>query len=133
MSRSWVGIDLDGCLAYYDNWQGIEHIGEPIQPIQQLVKDMLARGIDVRIFTARAYEGPEAIPPIQAWCKKHLGQMLPVTNVKDFAMVALIDDRAIPVATNAGRIPTAAEIALYLRKISGISDDAETPPALATD
>lgn len=121
--NGWIAVDLDGTLAHYDGWQGIEHIGEPVQPILQLVKDMLGRGIDVRIFTARAYDGQAAISHVEAWCKEHLGQVVPVTNVKDFAMVALIDDRAIPIATNAGRIPTAAEIALYLRKISGITEE----------
>lgn len=123
MANGWVGVDLDGTLAHYDGWQGMEHVGEPIQPVLQLVKDMLNRGVDVRIFTARAYDGQDAISYVEAWCKQHLGQILPVTCTKDFAMVALIDDRAIPMATNAGRIPTAAEIALYLRKISGIQED----------
>ncbi len=132
MANGWVGVDLDGTLAHYDGFQSVEHVGEPIQPVLQLVKDMLARGVDVRIFTARAYDGQDAISYVEAWCQKHLGQILPVTCTKDFAMVALIDDRAIPMATNAGRIPTAMEIALYLRKISGIPDE-EAAAAVAPE
>ena len=29
----WVGVDLDGTLAHWDGWKGVEHIGEPIQPM----------------------------------------------------------------------------------------------------
>lgn len=121
--NGWIGVDLDGTLAKFEAWIGPEHIGEPIEPIQQLVKDMLHRGLDVRIFTARAYEGQAAITYVESWCKQHLGQILPVTCTKDFAMIALIDDRAIPVVSNAGRIPTAAEIAVYLRQVSGIEEE----------
>ena len=28
--KAWIGVDLDGTLARYDGWKGIEHIGEPI-------------------------------------------------------------------------------------------------------
>lgn len=26
----WVGVDLDGMLAYYVGWKGADHIGPPI-------------------------------------------------------------------------------------------------------
>lgn len=26
----WIGVDLDGTLAEYNNWISIEHIGKPI-------------------------------------------------------------------------------------------------------
>lgn len=29
----WIGVDLDGTLAEYTGWKGVEHIGEPITPI----------------------------------------------------------------------------------------------------
>ena len=25
--KGWIGVDLDGTLAQYDHWRGIEHIG----------------------------------------------------------------------------------------------------------
>lgn len=28
--KPWLGVDLDGTLAVYDKWRGIEHIGAPI-------------------------------------------------------------------------------------------------------
>ena len=32
---------------------------------------------------------------IKRWCKQHIGRELEVTNVKDFGMIELWDDRAV--------------------------------------
>lgn len=105
MSTSgWVGVDLDGTLAQYGKWNG-GLIGEPIAPMVARVKSMLDRRIDVRIFTARVSDGdPKTVESIQLWCAQHIGRALPVTNVKDYAMVALYDDRAVAVEKNTGRV-----------------------------
>jgi hypothetical protein len=104
--RGWIAVDLDGTLAYYDGWRGPEHIGEPIMPMVERVKAWLAEGIEVRIFTARVSDeaGTRAGFAIADWCEKHIGQVLPVTNVKDYGMVELWDDRAITVEQNTGRM-----------------------------
>lgn len=108
--NGWIGVDLDGTLATYDKWRGIEHIGEPVLVMLDRVKNWLAKGYDVRIFTARvSREGAErvaTVAAIDAWCLKHLGRTLPVTCVKDFAMVELWDDRCVTVEANTGRILT---------------------------
>lgn len=104
-------MDLDGTLAYYDKWRGADHIGAPIPLMVARVKEWLAEGKNVKIFTARVHghgmpllSGAtcDAITPIQEWCKKHIGQSLEVTNVKDFGMIELYDDRAIQVYRNEG-------------------------------
>lgn len=103
----WIGVDLDGTLAVYDTWKGPEHVGEPIVPMVERVKSWLRLGIDVRIFTARVCEANEREPvvrAIEAWCLEHLGVKLPITNVKDYSMVALYDDRAVQVEKNAGEL-----------------------------
>lgn len=97
----WIGVDLDGTLAHYDGWKGGDHVGEPIGAMLFRVKKWLADGREVRIFTARACV-PEQVPHIEAWCLKHVGQVLPVTNIKDFAMIELWDDRAVRVMPNGG-------------------------------
>lgn len=104
MSQGWVGVDLDGTLAVYDGWKGIEHIGEPVQPVVDLVKKLLDRGIEVRIMTARCEEGQQAMSWVMHWAYKVFGKWLVVTDRKDFGMIALIDDRALPVERNTGRI-----------------------------
>ncbi len=102
MSVGWIGVDLDGTLAQYDHWRGIEHIGEPVPAMLQRVKHWIAIGVTVKIFTARMSE-PEARPYIETWLATYGLLDLEVTNVKDFAMIELWDDRAVQVIPNTGR------------------------------
>lgn len=100
----WIGVDLDGTLAHYDTWKGVEHIGDPIPLMVDRVEAWMKAGEDVRIFTARVAEGRGiTVPHIEKWCAKHLGHVLPITNVKDYNMEVLWDDRAITVEHNTGR------------------------------
>jgi len=100
--KGWIGVDLDGTLAHYDGWYGPAHIGEPVPAMLTRVKDWLADGREVRIFTARA-SVPEYVPFVTQWLGKQGLPALKVTNVKDFAMVALWDDRCVQVETNSGK------------------------------
>jgi len=101
----WIGVDLDGTIAMYGGWQGADHIGEPIPPMVERVKDWLARGIEVKIFTARvAFDEDGSVrKSIEMWCEKHIGATLPVTCSKDYGMVELWDDRCVQVIPNTGR------------------------------
>lgn len=115
----WIGVDLDGTLAEYGGWKGPEHIGAPVPAMVERVKAWLAEGREVRIFTARVDGGTVALSMgnadgeqvrnvelvrgyIHAWCLEHIGTILPVTNVKDYGMIELWDDRAIRVRINTG-------------------------------
>ena len=105
----WIGFDLDGSLAHYDGWKGIEHIGEPIEAAVAILNGFLEEGKDVRIFTARvASEDPEikqkAINYIKAWCLKIIGRELEVTNEKDPKMLCVYDDRAKQFVQNTGEV-----------------------------
>lgn len=110
-NRGWIGVDLDGTLAHYNGWRGIEHIGEPVPLMFERVRAWLAEGKTVKIFTARvSVDGPErdfVIAVIHAWLVRHGLPHLEVTNVKDFGMVELWDDRAITVVHNTGAVPFA--------------------------
>lgn len=99
--NGWIGVDLDGTLARYDGWYGPAHIGEPIPGMVQRVKNWLEEGVEVRIFTARA-SVPEYIPFVTQWLEKQGLPALEVTNIKDFAMICLWDDRCVQVETNSG-------------------------------
>jgi|SRR6185436_5113679 len=106
-NEAWYGVDLDGTLAVYDGWHGPLHIGEPVLAMLEIVKDLINKGKIVKIFTARCSE-PDldlrkaGIEAIQDWTEKHLGVRLEVTNIKDYAMISLYDDRAIQVVPNTG-------------------------------
>lgn len=129
--NGWIGVDLDGTLAEYNGWLGPTHIGKPVVPMLARVKAWRAEGREVRIFTARIYplmfiapdksayywqlpdgglaasqrsreQGTLAGHAIQAWCAEHVGEVLPITCVKDFGMIELWDDRAVQVIPNTG-------------------------------
>jgi hypothetical protein len=110
MPKGWIGVDLDGTLAHYDGWKGVEHIGEPIPAMLARVKQWLTEGKDVRIFTARVGETDgrsreetwRAAQFIWAWTKKYLGVELRITATKDLQMAELWDDRCVQVITNTG-------------------------------
>lgn len=112
--KFWVAVDLDGTLAHQAEWLGHDHIGEPIPAMVARVKAWLADGKEVRIFTARVDGNADVATVtavIQAWCLKHIGVALAVTNAKDSYMLELWDDRAIGVALNTGRPTTEGTIA----------------------
>ncbi|WP_163834583.1 hypothetical protein [Spartinivicinus ruber] len=98
----WIGVDLDGTLAHYDKWRGPEHIGEPIKPMLDRVKNWVLQGQEVKIFTARA-SVPEYLPYVEKWLTEHGLAGLEVTNVKDFRMIELWDDRCVQISTNKGK------------------------------
>lgn len=101
----YIAVDLDGTLAHYDGWRGIDHIGDPVPAMLARVKEWLDQGMAVKIFTARAYvPDPEIIEHIHKWCEKHELPRLEVTCVKDFGMIHLYDDRATGVEMNTGKL-----------------------------
>lgn len=111
----WIGVDLDGTLAYYESGHfakyGPYHIGEPIPRMVERVKEWLAQGIEVRIVTARAYGAElQTLDAILAWCLKHIGARLAITCVKDYGMIELWDDRAVQVIPNTGIRADAAAV-----------------------
>jgi hypothetical protein len=105
---------LDGTLAEYHGWVGPGEIGKPIPAMVARVKQWIAEGREVRIFTARASvpRPPDvarerdvtlALIAIRAWCLEHVGRVLSVTCEKDLEMIELWDDRAVQVVPNTGQ------------------------------
>ena len=118
----WIGVDLDGTLAVYGDWNDGK-IGAPIPAMVERVKTWLAEGKTVKIVTARVGKPdptrvsntPEKIEAmrreIEDWCEEHVGQRLEVTNEKDYNMIELWDNQAIQVETNTGK--TVYDIVLH--------------------
>jgi len=98
-----IAIDLDGTLAYYDGYKGPTHIGKPIKNMIERVKKLIDDGNTIKIFTARAND-KESIPAIKKWCLEYLGKELDVTNVKEKDFAMFIDDRAVAVEKNTGKL-----------------------------
>jgi len=109
MSDGWIGVDLDGTLAEYLGW-GDGKIGKPIPLMVKRVKEWLAQGQTVKIFTARVgepyFDGDSEssiIQEIRDWLEAvSLPRDLEITAIKDFKMIELWDDRCIQVVPNTG-------------------------------
>jgi hypothetical protein len=97
----WNGVDLDGTLAESVEPFDSKKIGDPVPAMVTKVKNWVAKGKTVKIFTARAAE-KSSIPMIQAWCRMHGLPEMEVTNQKDPGMRELWDDRAVAVVKNKG-------------------------------
>lgn len=120
----WIGVDLDGTLAEYTGWRGVDHIGKPVPLMVARIKRWLDRGWEVRIFTARMSEinkelrssgsSARARKLIQRWLVDKAGlPKLEVTNQKDYEMIALWDDRAVQVIENTGEVAMPQEMPLF--------------------
>jgi len=102
--QAWVGCDLDGTLAHFsDPWLGELHIGDPVPKMVKRIKKLLSKGVNVKIFTARANsQNPEVIKAIQEWTERHLGKRLDVTASKDYNCIYYFDDLAHQTIPNTG-------------------------------
>lgn len=96
-------MDLDGTLARSDTIASLSSIGEPIPAMIDLLRQLIKKGRMVKIFTARASD-PEQLPLIRKWLKENGLPDLEITNVKDYNMIRLYDDRAIQVIENTGQL-----------------------------
>lgn len=114
--NAWIGVDLDGTLAFYDKWVAWNDIGPIIPAMADRIKAWLAEGREVRIFTARVsydadscwvtkktFTRTEVKKVIQDWLEANGLPRLEVTHQKDPAMIELWDDRAVQVVKNTGR------------------------------
>ena len=102
----WIGVDLDRTIAKH--WEGDYHptkIGEPVPLMVERVRQWLAQGIEVRIFTARMSD-PEwqadVLRAIGDWTEEVVGTRLKATCRKDYAMIEFWDDRARQVIPDTG-------------------------------
>ena len=127
-SEGWHGVDLDGTLAVYDGWKGVDHIGAPVPKMVERVKAWLAASEQVRIMTARVHPNQDGRTIevvrywIEKWCLEHIGQVLPITHEKDFGMIDLYDDRVVQVEKNTGRT-VVEQLAPELTKIKAAVDE----------
>lgn len=110
--HQWA-IDLDGSLAEYDfDNPDHENVGKPIEESVKRVKEALAKGEEVWVFTARisasddsfeqGVQAAQAFVTVAEWVKKHIGQDLPITNIKNRRWKEMLDDRGRELIPNLG-------------------------------
>lgn len=105
VNKTWIGVDLDGTLAQYDESVGTRQIGRVCLPMLQRVLAWLAAGLDVRILTARASD-PELKRSVTPWLVENGLPELHVTDCRDADLLQQWDDRAIQVEMNTGLLLT---------------------------
>jgi 2'-5' RNA ligase len=89
-----IAEDFDKTIAQFkDGSYKAGQVGAPRPAELEYVKGLLEDGKDVWIYTARAVT-PEDVSAIKAWTKEHLGQELPVTNLKYKEFAVFRDDRS---------------------------------------
>ena len=101
-------MDFDGTLAKrVENPQSEDAVGLPVWRMVEMVRGLRAQGEKVRIFTARAWPppgDPQKIEVVKEWCRRYIGEALPVTCIKDPFCVAIYDDIAYGVVRDEGQV-----------------------------
>jgi hypothetical protein len=100
--KGWIGVDFDGTLSTGERpWP---EMGTPVPAMMERVRAWLAAGVEVRIVTVRAGDGPEQIEQVQDWLAANGLPRLQVTDRKAFGMFQLWDDRAVRVERDTGQV-----------------------------
>lgn len=114
-----IAVDLDATMAEYNHGDlqkfGLR-IGPPIPEMIEKIKQEIAQGTAVFIFTARISPGDRSFQQeleatqsfllIAEWCQKTFGTLLPITDVKSRNWEEIWDDRARQVIPNTGVFAT---------------------------
>ncbi len=106
--KPWIGFDLDGTLAHYIQWEGVDKIGTPLEGMVARIKHYIRQGHHIKILTARVGSvfpdtAKDSYEHIEQWCEAHIGTKLPITSEKDQMMMRLYDDRVVQVVANSGK------------------------------
>lgn len=99
-----IYIDFDGTIATQkDGYQ--REIGEPIMPMIDRINKWIKQGHNITIFTARAENmNISEKLDIEMFCVKYFGRVLPITAIKHHECDLYIDDKAIRVERNTGKL-----------------------------
>lgn len=116
--KKTVCVDLDGVLATYDGWKGVNHFGEPRPGAGEFLRQ-LRRVAHVVIFTTRAKADFDDRPPgatpesmaagVRSWLDRNGLEYDEVYSGQGKPMAAAyLDDRAVAIPSN----PQAADFVL---------------------
>lgn len=103
MDKRVIACDLDGTLAEYHGWKGIDHIGSVIKQVRDAIYNAQKEGAEVWIFTARvSLDENEATEIIAEWLIANKINVVGITAIKHKFFTEFWDDRAIQVIKNQG-------------------------------
>lgn len=97
-----VAVDVDGVLAQYGTWNGIDCIGDPIDGAVDFTRE-LSQDYRVLIYTARCtpgnnpgYSEQELAAKVRTWLDKHGFVYADIWSGKGKpAAIAYVDDRGV--------------------------------------
>jgi len=108
--KQTVLVDVDGVLAEYDGWDGLDNIGNPIPGARGFLNGLQTSGYEIVIYSTRANAVlnadelslreratcPETVVrKLAEWLDEHNMPYDRIETGKPLA-VAIIDDRAVP-------------------------------------
>lgn len=125
--RGWVGVDLNGTLARYDDGQPQNHIGSPVPRMLARVRAWLGQDIRVRVVTVRACD-PVQILKIRQWLDDLGLQQVEITDRKDPDCREMWDDRCVQVIPNTGEMVSPGSSRIP-DPVAGIPDTPVRPQA----
>jgi len=106
--RKFIGVNFDGTLARDDgNYKGRSSLGEPIPVVLARVKDRIAQGDVVVLFTSRLADPTRedhgtVLAALHRWTETHVGERLFCTATKFPYLSEIWDWRAVFIPKNAG-------------------------------
>ena len=108
--KNVIAVDLDGTLAFDSPPGDPLAVGEPIPMMMQRLRQWLADGEQVVIFTARlnapdVTDKAAVVAAVQDWLEQQGLPRLRVTDRKLWAIKEFWDDRAVQVIPNSGVAP----------------------------
>jgi hypothetical protein len=124
-------VDFDGTLVEDTGWKGFCNIGKPVLEMVRKVRNWLACGDEVTLFTARLSHSKEFDPAadgltldavkvmLEEWCVEHLGQKLRVTNEKP-GYAYIYDDWGQQIVRNTG-MTLSEHLVDYLTNLRGLA------------
>lgn len=112
--KGWIAVDADKTLFEYDSGKfRVDVFGRPIPLMVARVRMHLENDEEVRLFTARVADPEWESKGKPAWeqLSQYLfGTVLKATNVKDYELYLIYDDKAVQVVPNTGEL--AIEVAV---------------------
>lgn len=101
--QNWLAVDLDGTLAEYHGFQGVDHIGNPVPSVVEALKERYRQGWKIAIFTARLEDDDgTAESHIVKWLMHWDIPSHEITNKKRKVFREFWDDRAVQIIPNVG-------------------------------
>lgn len=122
MNKQTILVDLDGVLAKYEAWDGVENIGDPIAGAQQFLMD-LRNNYQVGIYTTRCspdfnpgYDSIQLYHFVKKWLDKNQMPYNFISQSRGKPLAtAYVDDRAVGCQPQKNRNPHHAYNTALLR------------------